>query len=98
MRQEAVRVVDGLADGRADGRGTEEVVRRAVSSADGRTNDCFTRADRQAVARANARRDGRLHPACGRVGGRLPGKNSHPPGGRLCRPPGRRPADCEANG
>ena len=32
MRQEAVRAMDGL----ADGRGTEEAVRRAVGLADGR--------------------------------------------------------------
>ena len=35
MRQEAVRATDGLVDGYADGWGTEEVVRRAVSPADG---------------------------------------------------------------
>ena len=61
--------MDGLADGRTDGRGTEEAVRRAVGPAD----DCFTRAD--------ARRDGRLSPVCGRVGGRPPGKNSRLLGG-----------------
>ena len=36
MRLEAVCAVDGLADGCADGRGTEEAVRRAVSAADSR--------------------------------------------------------------
>ena len=36
MRLEAVRAVDDLADGRANGRGMEEVVRRAVGPADSR--------------------------------------------------------------
>ena len=64
MRLEAVRAVDGLADSRADGRETEEAIHRAVSPADGRGDA------RNELPGADARRDGRLHPACGRVGGR----------------------------
>ena len=126
MRLEAVRAVDGL----ADGRGMEEAVPRGVGLADsrgtpvadgqgGRPGDgggrllcdqpgrqpgdaCSGRrgwtvgadgraddssdgqggrpGDRRAVVKADARRDGRLCPACGRVGGRPPGKHSCPPG------------------
>ena len=95
MRLEAVCVVDGLADSRVNGRGTEEAVRRAVDPAERRgTPVADGRADRRAVARADAGedacRDGRLRPACGWVGGRPPGKHSRLPGGR--------PADGEADG
>ena len=93
MRLEAVRAVDGL----ADGQGTEEAVRRAVSAANSRGTLVADSSsdgrggrprgqlvgrpgDRQVVVRADARRDGRLHPACGQVGGRSPGKHSRPPG------------------
>ena len=55
-------------------------------------------ADGSADGRAVARRDGRLCPPCGRVGGLPPGKNSRPSSGRLCRRSGGRPADGEADG
>ena len=65
MRLQAVRAVDGL----ANGRGMEEAVRRAVGPADSGGTPV-----------ADARRDGRLRPPCGRVGGRPPRNHSRPPG------------------
>ena len=107
MRLEAVCAVDGLADGLADGQGTEEAVRHAVGPADGRVDGSSVGrgrwlSNRRAVARADAgadaRRDGYLHPACGRIGGRPPGKLSRPPSGWLCRQPSGRPVDGDADG
>ena len=91
MRQEAVRAVDGLTDGRVDGWGIEQVVRRAVGPADGQRMAGGWPGGRRlpsagAVARADARRDGHLRPTCGRVGGWQ--------GGRVGRLPLVRTAIC----
>ena len=111
MRLEVVRAVDGLADGRRTEEAIRCAVGPAESRetpvADGwggRARRWLVKrpGDRRAVARADtgadAHRDGRLRPACGRVGRRPPGKHSRPPGGRLCRRVGGRPADGDADG
>ena len=72
MRQEAVRTVDG----RADGWGTEEAVCRAVGQVDGqRTADGTKATVRRAVDSADGRGDGGGHPLRNRLRG-------WPPGGR----------------
>ena len=55
-------------------------------------------ADGRVVARADARRDGWLCPACDRVGGRPPEINSRLPGGQLFRRPSGRRANGKADG